>query len=61
MMSVAFKEGLKIQPNALDELISASQNDIRQVDSVVNILYASVLCTRCCCMERDSLCVRCSR
>jgi hypothetical protein len=31
MMSVAFREGLKIQPNALDELISASQNDIRQV------------------------------
>jgi hypothetical protein len=42
MMSVAFREGLKIQPNALDELISASQNDIRQV--CIALLYLAV-CT----------------
>ena len=31
MMSVAFKEGIKINPQALQEIIIASNNDIRQV------------------------------
>ncbi|KAI7908090.1 replication factor RFC1 C terminal domain-containing protein [Cokeromyces recurvatus] len=35
ILSIAFKEGLKIQPNAVDELVSLTQNDIRQI---INIL-----------------------
>lgn len=31
MMSIAFKEGLKIPPPALNEVILASNQDIRQV------------------------------
>ena len=31
MMSVCYKEGVKIQPNALAEIIMASGQDIRQV------------------------------
>lgn len=33
MMSIAFKEGLKIPPPALNEVILASNQDIRQVCS----------------------------
>lgn len=32
MMSIAFKEGIKISPQALQEIISASCSDIRQVE-----------------------------
>ncbi|MBW0475959.1 hypothetical protein O181_015674 [Austropuccinia psidii MF-1] len=35
MMSIAFKEGLKIPGNAMDQLVAGSQSDIRQV---VNML-----------------------
>eukprot|EP01134_Creolimax_fragrantissima_P003280 CFRG3280T1 len=31
MMGICFKEGLKIEPNALDELIRGTQNDLRQI------------------------------
>lgn len=31
MMSVAFKEGIKIPPPALNEIILASNQDVRQV------------------------------
>lgn len=34
MMSIAFKEGLKIPPPALNEVILASNQDIRQVRSL---------------------------
>ena len=30
-MSIAFKEGVKINPHTLQEIIIASNNDIRQV------------------------------
>ncbi|KNC77107.1 hypothetical protein SARC_10425, partial [Sphaeroforma arctica JP610] len=30
-MSICFKEGLKIEPNALEELITSTQNDLRQI------------------------------
>ena len=33
MMSVAFKEGLKIPPPAMNEIILAANQDIRQVMS----------------------------
>jgi replication factor C subunit 1 len=31
MMSIAFKEGVKVPPPALNEIILASNQDIRQV------------------------------
>ena len=31
MMSIAFKEGVKMSPQALNEVIAASGHDIRQV------------------------------
>lgn len=31
MMSITFKEGVKIAPQALNEVITASGHDIRQV------------------------------
>ena len=37
MMSIAYKEGLKIQPNALEEMIKASQNDMRQVINQLSV------------------------
>lgn len=39
MMSVCFKEGIKISPQALSEIIMASGQDVRQVRT-------SRLCTR---------------
>ncbi|GAN09055.1 DNA replication factor C, large subunit [Mucor ambiguus] len=35
ILTIAFKEGLQLQPNAVDELVDSTQNDIRQV---INIL-----------------------
>ncbi|KAI9483454.1 MAG: replication factor RFC1 C terminal domain-containing protein [Benjaminiella poitrasii] len=35
ILSIAHREGLKVQPNAIDELVSLTQNDIRQI---INIL-----------------------
>ncbi|KAG0747208.1 hypothetical protein G6F62_002034 [Rhizopus arrhizus] len=35
IMSIAFKEKLDIKPNAIDELVASTQNDIRQI---INIL-----------------------
>ncbi|KAL7319919.1 DNA replication factor C complex subunit Rfc1 [Mucor circinelloides] len=35
ILTIAFKEGLQLQPNAVDELVESTQNDIRQV---INIL-----------------------
>ena len=31
MMSIAFKEGLKIQPQAMDQIIIGANQDVRQV------------------------------
>lgn len=40
MMSIAFKEGLKIPPPALNEVILASNQDIRQVlQQFINHVY----------------------
>lgn len=33
MMSVAFKEGVKVSPEALHDVVVASNQDIRQVSS----------------------------
>ncbi len=38
MMSICFKEGLKIKPEALDEIILGSNQDIRQVKTHWNLL-----------------------
>ncbi len=41
MMSLSFKEGLKIPPPALNEIILASNQDIRQVSLpyiIINII-----------------------
>jgi len=38
MMSICFKEGLKIKPEALDEIILGSNQDIRQVKLFKNLL-----------------------
>ncbi|OAD03233.1 hypothetical protein MUCCIDRAFT_110087 [Mucor lusitanicus CBS 277.49] len=35
ILTIAYKEGLQLQPNAVDELVDSTQNDIRQV---INIL-----------------------
>lgn len=40
-MSIAFKEGIKIPPPALNEIILASNQDVRQVKS-------------CCCCRRPA-------
>ena len=48
MMSIAYREGVKISPQALQEIIMASNNDIRQVcrkGSFVPLNVSSVLCT----------------
>ncbi|KAI8348834.1 replication factor RFC1 C terminal domain-containing protein [Choanephora cucurbitarum] len=37
ILSIAYKENLNITPNAIDELVAATQNDIRQI---INILSA---------------------
>ncbi|RKP25306.1 replication factor RFC1 C terminal domain-containing protein, partial [Syncephalis pseudoplumigaleata] len=37
IMSIAFKEGLKLQPNAIDHLVASTHSDIRQM---LNILSA---------------------
>ena len=34
MMSVCFREGVKMAPNALAEIIMASRQDVRQVKSI---------------------------
>jgi len=34
-MTIAFREGLKIEPNAIDQLVDSTRNDIRQI---INIL-----------------------
>lgn len=34
MMSIAFKEGLKIPPPAMNEIILGANQDIRQVNSI---------------------------
>ena len=34
MMSLAFKEGLKIPPPALNEMILGANQDVRQVDKL---------------------------
>ena len=34
MMSVAFKEGIKVAPEALQDVIVASNQDIRQVSDL---------------------------
>uniref|UniRef100_A0A4W5LNF3 Uncharacterized protein n=1 Tax=Hucho hucho TaxID=62062 RepID=A0A4W5LNF3_9TELE len=36
MMSIAFKEGLKVPPPALNEMILASNQDIRQVNKGID-------------------------
>lgn len=36
MMSITYKECVKIEPNALEEIIVASGNDIRQVKTDLN-------------------------
>lgn len=44
MMSVAFKEGLKIPPPAMNEIILSANQDIRQVTIRIlnlNILFVS--------------------
>lgn len=38
MMSIAFKEGLKIPPPAMNELILAANQDIRQVSSLSRLI-----------------------
>lgn len=42
MMSVAFKEGLKIPPPAMNEIILSANQDIRQV--TIRILNLNILC-----------------
>ena len=37
MMSIAYKEGIKISPQALHEIIVASNQDIRQVQLMTNL------------------------
>ncbi|KAA1072447.1 hypothetical protein PGT21_034457 [Puccinia graminis f. sp. tritici] len=36
MMSIAFKEGMKIPPNAIDQLVAGSQSDIRQIINMLS-------------------------
>ena len=36
MMSIAYKEGLKIPPPAMNEIILASNQDVRQVSEFYN-------------------------
>lgn len=33
MMSVAYKEGIKVSPQVMQEIIVASNHDVRQVDT----------------------------
>ena len=40
MMSIAFKEGVKVPPPALNEIILASNQDIRQV--CTNVSYSGI-------------------
>ncbi|KAI9594841.1 replication factor RFC1 C terminal domain-containing protein [Syncephalis fuscata] len=35
IMSIAFKEGLKLQPNAIDHLVASTHSDIRQILNIV--------------------------
>jgi DNA polymerase III delta prime subunit len=44
-MSIAFKEGLKIPPPAVNEIILAANQDMRQVITVIqgNILHIVLL------------------
>ena len=35
MMKVAFKEGIKIPPASMENIIMAANNDIRQVSQVI--------------------------
>lgn len=37
MMSVAFKEGVKVSPEALHDVVIASNQDIRQVSFFFNL------------------------
>lgn len=39
MMSVAYKEGIKVTPQVMQELIIASNNDIRQVSETTVYVY----------------------
>ncbi|POW22569.1 hypothetical protein PSHT_01037 [Puccinia striiformis] len=36
MMSIAFKEGMKIPPNVIDQLVEGSQSDIRQIINMLS-------------------------
>jgi len=36
MMSIAFREGMKIPPNAIDQLVAGSQSDIRQIINMLS-------------------------
>jgi replication factor C subunit 1 len=31
IMSIAYKEGISIEPNAIDQLVTATHSDIRQI------------------------------
>ena len=46
MMSVAFKEGVKIDPHALQEIILACNNDIRQVTNNYSYIIGTLHCAR---------------
>ncbi len=36
MMTIAFKEGIKMEPNVLDQLVAGSQSDIRQIVNMIS-------------------------
>ena len=44
MMSIAFKEGVKIDPHALQEIILACNNDIRQVTNNYSYFIINYVC-----------------
>ena len=41
MMSIAFKEGLKIPPQAMEQIIVGANQDVRQVRLTASLKYAS--------------------
>ena len=41
MMTICFKKGLKVEPKALDKIISSTGNDIKQTVNHLSIYSAS--------------------
>lgn len=48
MMSIAFKEGLKIPPPAMNEIILGANQDIRQVNYYVTVVDSLEKCLMLC-------------